>query len=131
MNNSTHSKGLIGELEFATYLIKKGYSVLTPLDHNCSYDLVWDNNGKFVRIQVKYLTPHNGILRVELDRPKRKTKTYQERNVDAMGVYDSVNDKFYLIPLSGIQSKSQLWLRVERPKNGQKININFAEKYLI
>ncbi len=128
---TTHFKGIIGELEFITHLIKKDYSVLTPINPNSIYDLVLEQGGKFTRIQVKYLTPKYGRLRVELDRPKRQTKAYKDRGVDAMGIFDSKNKKFYLIPISYIRNKSEIWLRVEKPKNSQVKNINLASKFEI
>ena len=111
------------------HLVEKGYVVLTPINSNSCYDIVAEKDGKFTRIQVKYLTSKNGRLRVELDRPKRKTKTYMDRDVDAMGVYDSKNKKFYLIPISSIHHKSEIWLRVSQPRNSQVKNINFAEEF--
>jgi hypothetical protein len=130
--NSTHSKGVLGELLYTAHLIEKGFTVLSPVNPNSSYDLaIEDTRGNFSRIQVKYLTPKHGRLRVELDRPKRKTKTYMERGVDAMGIYDSTNKKFFLIPITKVKNKSEIWLRVNKPKNGQIKNINLAKQFEI
>jgi len=90
-----------------------------------------EKDGHFKKIQIKYLTPSKGILRVELGRPKRKTALYGKRGVDAMGVYDALNNKFYLIPLENIYNKSEIWIRVTKARNCQKKNINSADKYLI
>lgn len=128
--HSTHLKGLIGEYEFTTYLLKKGYSILKPINPNSSYDLVIEKNNKFQKLQIKYLTPTNkGILRVELERPKRKADLYKRRGVDAMGIFDSMNHKFYLIPIKNLKHKSEIWIRVGKMKKIQKKNINFASKY--
>lgn len=128
----THTKGVIGELEFTVHLIKRGYNVLNPVNPNSSYDLAIEKDGKFTRIQIKYCTPKStGILRVELDRPMRKTKNYLDRDVDAMGAYDSINHNFYLIPVSAIKTKTEIWLRIKEPKNKQVKKINLAEKYKI
>ncbi len=129
--HSTHQKGVVGELEFSLHLMKKGFSVLTPIDPNSSYDLVIEKDNIFTRIQVKYCTPKNGVLRVELDRKKRTTKPYREREVDAMAAYDSVHHKFYLIPIKDIKSIGEIWLRVENSKSVQKKNMNLAEKFEI
>lgn len=127
----THHKGLLGELAFTFRLIQKGYTILSPINPNSSYDLVAEKNGIFTRIQVKYCTPLNGRLRIELDRPKRITLNYRKRGVDAMGAYDGKNNKFYLIPMKEIKSKDEIWLRVEKPRNSQVKNINSAEKFEI
>ena len=129
---STHLKGILGELEFTTHLIRQGFTVLNPINPNSSYDLVIEKNGKFTKIQIKYCTPRKtGILRVELDRPMRKTKNYLEREVDAMGVYDSINHNFYLVPVNSIKSKTEIWLRIKDTKNKQLKKINLAKKYKI
>jgi len=129
--HSTHQKGLLGELEFALHLIHKGYSVLQPLNPNSSYDLVFDNDGVFCRIQVKYLTLRNGMLRVELDRPKRHTPSYKDRDIDAIGVFESTQHKFYLIPIEKIPNISDFWLRVTKPKNAQIKHIHYANEFEI
>ncbi len=129
--HDTHQKGVIGELEFSLHLMKKGYAVLTPVNPNSSYDLVIEKDNVFTRIQVKYCTPKNGTLRVELIRHKRKTKPYKEREVDAMGAYDSIHHKFYLIPFNKIRSNQEIWLRIEDSKSFQKKKINLAEEYEI
>ena len=128
---TSHEKGVLGELAFTIHLIQRGYTILNPLNPNSSYDLVAEKNGNFMRIQVKYCTPRNGRIRVELERPKRKTKNYRDRNVDAMGAYDSQSEKCYLIPISQINEKSEIWLRVDNPKNSQQKKINYASKYEI
>ena len=128
---TSHKKGIIGELEYALHLIKSGYVVLQTINPNSSYDLVIEKEKVFQRIQVKYLTPKNGILRIELEKPKRKTASYRVRDVDAFGVYDPTHHKFYLIPIDKITSKSDFWLRVEKPKNAQTKNVHLAEEFEI
>ncbi len=129
--HTTHTKGLIGELEFILHSIKCGFTILQPINNNSSYDIVLEKDNVFTRVQVKYCTPVNGKLRVELNRPKRKTKSYLEREVDAMGVFDATNEKFYLIPIKSIRTKSEIWIRVAKPKNYQKKGINEAVQYEI
>jgi len=128
---STHKKGILGELEFALYLIKKGYTVLQPMNPNSSYDLVIEKDGNFLRIQVKYLTPRNGLLRIEMDRPKRNTASYRDRGIDAFGVYNPTNNKCYLIPMNKITSISEFWLRLDRPKNAQVKHVHLAKDFEI
>lgn len=129
--SDTHYKGVIGELEISSHLIKKGYTVLTPLNPNSCYDLVIEKDSKFSRIQVKYCTPKKGVLRIELDRKQRKTKSYKERGVDAMAAYDPEHHKFYLVPMNLIESKKEIWLRVEKTKNSQSKGVHLGEEYEI
>lgn len=132
MIHSTHVKGIIGEMEFTIHLLKKGYTILKPINPNSSYDLVIEKDGLYKRLQIKYLTPRNGRLRVEFDRPRRKkTGLYQERGVDAMGIYDSFNNTFYLIPLEKFMRKSGIWIRIAQAKNNQIKNIHKGSDYSI
>ena len=126
----THFKGMVGELEFTLSLIHKGFTVLKPINQNSGYDLVIEKDSKFSRIQIKYCTPNkNGILRVELGRPMRKTKPYVEREVDAMGVYNSRDQKCYLIPINSTKNKREIWLRTEITKNGRMKHIHLASEF--
>lgn len=131
MEHQTHIKGLIGEIEFMLYLTKKGFNILKPLNQNSRYDMVIEDGGKFNRIQIKYLTPHNGMLRVEINRPKRNSLRYTLKDIDSIGVFDSQNKKFYLIPINKIKVKSDFWLRLSAPRNGQKKNITYAADFEI
>lgn len=128
----THYKGILGELHFSLHLIQKGYTILNPVNNNSSYDIVAEKEGKFTRIQVKYCTPtKGGVLRIEISRPKRTKYGYKERGVDAMGVFDSINKKFYLVPIDKIKSKDEIWLRVSKPKNNQIQKIHFSNEFEI
>ncbi|HWA51576.1 MAG TPA: group I intron-associated PD-(D/E)XK endonuclease [Patescibacteria group bacterium] len=128
---STHYKGILGELAFTYHLIEKGFTVLNPINHNSSYDLVIEKNGKFIRIQVKYRVPVKGVLRVELYRPKKPNFQYFNREVDAMGLYNPLSNKFYLIPLHIIKTTREFWIRVDKPKGKKTKSMHFAEEFEI
>ncbi len=129
--HKTHIKGLLGELEFSLYLIQKGWSVLKPTNQNSRYDVVLEKDGKFKRLQIKYCTPNNGVIRLELDRPKRKTRPYGSSEIDYIAAYNSRDHKFYLIPISHFRKQKEIWLRIDKPRNGQNKNIRFASDYEI
>ena len=124
-------KGLMGELEFSLYLIKNGWNVYKPIDQNSRADLVIEKEGNFRRVQVKYCTPYKGCLRVEMDHPMRKTQSYSSDEIDDIGAFDPINKKLYLIPISDIVPRKQIWIRVDKTKNSQRKNINLGEKYLL
>ena len=129
----THFKGLLGELEFTLYLIRNGWDVFKPLDPNSRADFVIEKDGQFKKIQVKYCTPYKGCLRIDLERPMRSTGSYLKEEVDEIGAFDSVNKKFYLVPLRGILPRKEIWLRVSKlvKNKKQEKNINWAKKYQI
>jgi len=128
--HSTHQKGLYGEIAFTLRLLKKGFTVLQPVNPNSSYDLVIEKDSNFQRIQVKYLSATHDRFRVELERPKKHV-SYRDRGVDALGIFESTQEKYYLIPISAITSKSDFWLRIGKPKNNQVRGIHFAQEFEI
>ncbi len=113
------------------HLIRKGFTVLTPTNPPTVYDLVTEHDGKFSRIQVKYLTARHGILRVEVDKAVRQSLRSKGHAVDAIGVYEAEQQKFYLIPVDRITSRSEIWMRTTAPKNAQKKHVHTASDFRI
>ncbi|MFH1389812.1 MAG: group I intron-associated PD-(D/E)XK endonuclease [Candidatus Margulisiibacteriota bacterium] len=62
----TKDKGNLAEIKVAAFLIEKGFKVLVPWGENNRYDLVAEKENKFLRIQVKYVSPKKGRLSVPL-----------------------------------------------------------------
>ena len=58
------TKGDTAELIIAAKFIENGWQVLFPFGENHRYDLVAEKGNKFLRVQVKYVTPKNGALEV-------------------------------------------------------------------
>ncbi len=129
--HETHPKGLLGELEFTLKLVKDGWNILKPADQNSRYDLVIERNGEFKKVQIKYCTPKNGIVRLELDKPRRKTLPYSLSESDYMGAYNSRDCKFYLVPLREFGKQKEIWLRIDPPRNNQSKNVRFAKEFEI
>ena len=128
---TTHIKGLTAELEFSLHLIKKGWNIFLPINQNSRVDMIIEKGGKLKKLQIKYCTPYKGCLRIELEHPLRKTGSYSIKEVDDIGVYDPVNDKFYLVPLAKILPRKEIWIRVSKTVKNQQININWAKNYLV
>ena len=126
-----HQKSQLAILEFSMHLIRKGFTVLTPTNPPTVYDLVTEHDGKFSRIQVKYLTARHGILRVEVDKAVRQSNRSKEHAVDAIGVYEAEQQQFYLIPVDRITSRSEIWMRTTAPKNAQKKHVHSANEFVI
>ena len=130
-SKQTHYKGLLGELAFTLHLIKRGWKVYKPLDQNSRVDLVIEKKGKLKRIQIKYCTPRNGCLAIDLEHRIRKTKPFVKNDLEAIGAYDPINDKYYLIPFDRIFPKGTFWLRITKPASSQVKGINKAGDFEI
>ena len=71
----TKQKGDIAEAYVAYLLKQEGFNVLVPWGEDGRYDLVSEKNGIFKRIQVKYITPKNGVIDISF----RSRGSYKER----------------------------------------------------
>lgn len=125
----TKLKGDIAEA-FVTFLLKqKGFNVLIPWGEDNRYDIVSEKNGIFKRIQVKYVTPKNGVLDVALRSSNNYNIIhYSRKDVDIIAAY-SPEQKVYFVPLANIKKIRKCTLRLEPTKNKQKKKVVPASKY--
>lgn len=122
-------KGTLAELRVAACLLANGWNVLIPYGENNRYDLVAERSGKFIRIQVKYVSPSNNGLNINCASSNNwSIKTYQPEEIDYMAVYDSNSEKVYYIPVSAI-NKYKFKLRLNGSKNNQEKGVHFAEHF--
>lgn len=98
-------------------LLKLGKVVLTPHGDNRRYDLVVDDDGKFVRIQVKTGRLKNGAVVAPT------ASTYAHRGgqrrgyigqADLFAIYCPETDQVYLVPVADAPS-AEIALRVDAP----------------
>jgi len=124
------TKGSIAELAVAAKLMNMGWRVLFPFGENNRYDLVTEKEGKFVKVQVKYVTPKNGTLEVNCKSSNNwSVDKYTPKQVDCIAVYDAVHKEIYFIPSYKFNSSS-IQLRLKNTKNNQKIGIKQAKDFL-
>lgn len=111
-------------------MIEMGWRVLLPYGENARYDLVGEKDGKFIRIQVKYVTPKDGVM----DANCRSSNNwsiiyYSAKDLDFIAAYNPKDREVYFIPASKI-NRSTFKLRLGRTKNNQKLRINMAKDFL-
>ena len=66
MGLSTTQRGAVAEAAIALAATKLGIVVLRPLIEGRRYDLVFDTGTRFVRVQCKWVTRHEAVLRVHI-----------------------------------------------------------------
>jgi Holliday junction resolvase-like predicted endonuclease len=124
------TKGYIAELYVTARLIEDGWRVLSPVGENHRYDLVAEKEGVFIRIQVKYVTPKNGVLAVNCRSSNNwSVLHYSSKEIDIIAVFNSENKSIYYIPVSKI-NRSLFKLRINPAKNKQKAKIHLAEEFV-
>lgn len=126
----TKQKGDIAEA-FITFLLKQnGFNVLIPWGEDGRYDIVAEKNGIFKRIQVKYVTPKNGVLEVAIRSSNNfNIIHYSPNDLDIIAAYNPENNKAYFIPINTIKNRRVCKLRLRPTKNKQKKKIVLASKY--
>jgi len=113
----------------ASSLLKRGWNVLFPFGENSRYDLVAEKKGKFIKVQVKYVTPLEGALSVGCKSSNNwSVLAYTPDQIDFYAVYNPQSEKVYFISVRDA-NKSVVSLRVREPKNNQHTKIRFAKNY--
>ncbi len=114
-------------------LLKKGYAILIPFGDSQRYDLVLENDGKFLRIQCKNGRIRNGCILFNSSSTSWY-KGHRRRNykgqIDYFGVYCPENDKTYLIPIEKVGETKGV-LRINPTKNNQNKNVRWSKNYEI
>lgn len=110
-------------------LIENGYKVLMPIGEDNRYGLVAERENRFIRIQVKYVTPKNGAMEVNCRSSNNwSVLCYSEKEIDVIAAYNGKTGDIYYIPVSEI-NKSTFKLRIEQSKNKQKMNVHIASDF--
>jgi hypothetical protein len=126
----TKQKGDIAEAFITFFLKQNGFNVLIPWGEDIRYDLVTEKNGVFKRIQVKYVTPKNGVLEVAMRSSNNYNVIhYSSKDVDIIAAYSPRNNKVYFIPRDIIKNKRVCKLRLLPTKNNQKKKVVSASDY--
>ena len=123
------TKGTIAEMIVASRLLEEGWRVLFPSEEHCRYDLVPEKNGKFVRVQVKYVTPKNGALEINCRSSNNwSVLHYTPEEIDVLAAYNPSDRSVYFIPVKSI-NRSSLKLRLQTARNNQKSRIRMAKDF--
>ena len=112
-------------------LLKLGRTVLVPYGRTCSYDLVIEDAGRFVRIQVKTGWLRDGALAFNAcSQPRGQLRRTYKGLADLFAVYSPELDAVYLVPVDGLpEGRTDARLRVDPPRNRQRKGILWAEPF--
>jgi len=125
---STTDKGNIAEHAVTADLLSREYIVLFPLGGQPHYDLVSEKDGKFLKIQVKYVKPKKGVLGIRLYTvigQDGKENNHKDK-VDIYAVYNPDNKTVYYLYMVDFPNSKQINLRVTETKNSQTKGCFFA-----
>ena len=115
------------------HLVKHDKKVLLPFGDNQRYDLVIDENGKFIRAQCKTAWRQSDSViafnACSVIWHRRKRRNYLNE-VDVFLVYSPDTDKIYQVPIDEV-SVTAIYLRLSPTKNGQNKRVRWAKDYEI
>src|ERR1051326_769386 len=96
------SIGIVSEIMITAALMKYGRQVLKPINPESRYDLVIEDEDKFLRVQCKTGRLKNGVIVFAVAKMSGKYRT-ERRNyrgqIDFFGVYCPELDKCFLVPI--------------------------------
>jgi hypothetical protein len=114
-----------------------GFEILVPFGENTRYDLVIDDGARLARVQCKTGRLRNGGVLFSAcssyahhPNPRMVTRSYLGQ-IDYFAVYCPDNGSSYLIPIDDAQVKARGKLRVDPPRNNQRVGVRFAADYEI
>lgn len=124
--------GLRSEAAILGRLVERGYRILLPFGVNQRYDLVIEQEGRFLTAQCKTGRMCAGAVEfrarsVQSNRKRTKFRGYAGQ-IDLFIVYCPANDGVYVIPAEEVPA-SGMYLRVDPPRNGQSKHVRWAKDY--
>jgi PD-(D/E)XK nuclease superfamily protein len=127
----TTLKGAIAEAAIASRAIEMGIFVLRPLIEGRRYDLLFDIDQRFFRVQCKWAPRRGAVIDVHLATCRHTPRgyvytTYGPHEVDAIAVYCQELKRCYWLPIDMVAGRRAIYLRLEPARNNQEAAINFA-----
>jgi uncharacterized protein YneR len=125
----TKRKGEMAELIFVIKAASLGFAVSKPYGDSEAYDLVIEEDGRLLRIQVKsaFTTVRWGYsIAVARQRPRRRAVRYSAREIDFIAAYVVPHDAWYIVPVAEIVNRGNIRLY---PEGTKKRDGGYFEKY--
>jgi hypothetical protein len=119
---NSNAKGNAAELKIAAAAADLGIPVLRPMTEHERYDLVFELGGRLLRVQCKWGSLKDGVVRANLAGCRFSPtqgyvrSTYDASEIDMIAIYVHELDRCYLIPIDAIKARTAVHLRVDPPK---------------
>jgi hypothetical protein len=128
-------QGAVAEAAIAFEALKLGVHVLKPIVEGGRYDLVFDLDGRFLRVQCKIARRRRDVIDLKARTCRRVAgggylrRTYSADEVDAVAAYCPDIDRCYFVPIDAFPKSGCLYLRLAPSKNNQQVGLNWASNY--
>jgi len=131
------AKGDRSTLAIMLALREAGYDLLVPFGENTRYDLAIDDGVRLARVQCKTGRLRNGAVLFNAcssyahhPNPRVVKRDYQGQ-IDYFAVFCPETRQSYLVPIADVTTRYLAVLRVDPPRNNQRVGIRFAADYEI
>lgn len=130
MNTSPKIVGERSEGQILAVFLKAGKTVLIPFGDSQRYDLVLDEDGKFIRVQCKTGRIEKGCIVFNSCSVNWSTKVRRDYKgqADLFAIYVPETSQTYLLPVDSVGA-SEVRLRIDPTKNGQTKGIRLASDF--
>ena len=128
---TTNARGDVAEALVLAALVRAGKHVLIPWSER-RYDLVIDEGGRFLRVQVKCGWLKRGAVcfnTASLAYHIGAGARPYSGEIDLFAVYCPQTGKVYLVPIADVATGRQASLRVDPSGNGQSKGIRWARDF--
>jgi hypothetical protein len=131
---TTDQKGGIAELAIASAAAQLGIGVFKPLTDGERYDLIFDLRPQLMRVQCKWAVQQGAVVIVRCQSQRRTrngmlARVYTKEEIDAIAAYCAPLKRCYLLPISLVDGRRCVYLRLSPAKNNQARGVNFAVDY--
>jgi PD-(D/E)XK endonuclease len=130
---TANQRGAIAEAEIVAAALKLGIGVFSAV-HDERYDLIFDLRPKLLRVQCKTAVVSGDVVVIRCYSCRRSAggllkRVYTRNEIDAIAAYGAEIDRAFLVPVSRIDGRSHIQLRLRPPKNNQTVGVNWADDF--
>jgi hypothetical protein len=130
---TTDQKGVVAELAIARKAAELGIGVWSAYTIE-RYDLIFDLRPQLIRVQCKWASQYDDVVRVRCYSNRRSRegllrRLYSPRDVDAFAAYCADLDRCYFLPLDVFAGRTVIQLRLAAAKNNQRAGVNWAKDF--
>lgn len=135
MRLTPSGKGGIAEVAIAAAAVKLGIYVSRPIVEGRRYDLIFDVEGRLMRLQCKSASVDSGVVRVGTRTSRHSpgrgyiSGTHSERAIDLLAAHCAELDAVYVLPVEEIAGQTMVYLRIEPARNNQNSLVRWARDY--
>jgi hypothetical protein len=131
---TTDQKGNIAEAAVTLEATRLGIDVYRPTGEGGRYDMLFDLDSRFARVQCKWAPRHEDVVVVRCYSSRRNRdgvmrRIYAPGEIDAFAAYCPDVERCYFLPYDLFAGRTQVHLRLGPSRNNQRLGVNWAKDF--